>query len=174
VREDHRLPTRIVVDDLSNPLTTSAPSGVSAAYRSSRATRGARWRIVLGAAAILYCAFTLWARADAARTPNPTGASWTVDISSAGKDPVTALAFGPEAGLHLVQVPSENATLDERRRFSARIGAGKVYLMSLGWSELDVHTASPPGVPRMAFWAQSRFVQIFPVGSGVGIRTWWK
>jgi len=174
MREDHRLPTRIIVEDLSNPLTTSAHSGQSPAYRSSRATRGARWRVVLAAVAIVYCGFTLWNRADSARTPNPAAANWNVDISSAGHDPVTVLAFGPEAGLHLMKVPGDNATADERSRIQARVRAGKVYLVSLGRSELSVHTSSPPGVERMAFWAQARFVQIFPMRGGTGIRTSWK
>lgn len=175
MREDRRQQTRIVVDSLSHPLSRR-PDAVPLAHQSRRATLGRRLRVTLGAAMIACGAYALWhgARTLPAPPPPSRSASWNVELSSTGSNPVTALVFGREAGLHLVEVPGANGSLEERRRIPARIGAGNVYMVSLGWSPLNVHTVSPPGTPFMAFSAQARFVQLYASPNETGIRTSWR
>jgi hypothetical protein len=176
MREDHRQQTRIVVDGSSQPLSAPRSGAAPIAHQSRRETIGRRWRVALAAVMITCGAYVLLhgARTSLAPSPPPMSANWNVELSSTGSSPVTALVFGREAGLHLVEVPSANATAEERRRIPARIGAANVYMVSLGWSSLNVHTVSPPGAPYMAFTAQARFVQLYSSPSLTGIRTSWR
>jgi hypothetical protein len=175
MREDHRAPTRIVVDDQLYPLTEPADAG-PVADRSRRATIARRWRIALGAAMLAFSTYAVWHATRPALAPAlpPISANWDLELTSAGNSPVTALVFGREAGLHFVTVPGIDASAEERRRIPARIHAGNVYMVSLGWPQLNVHTASPPGAPRMAFMAQARFIRIFSASDGTGISTSWR
>ena len=91
---------------------------------------------------------------------------------SAGSRPVTALVFGEEAGVHLVTVPAADGSA-EPRRLPTRLAAGDVYMVSLGWDDLSVASASPKGSEPMRFGAQGRFVKLFKDGRQTGIRTWW-
>lgn len=106
----------------------------------------------------------------------PHEGAWSVDLNSAGLSPVTALVFGKEAGVHLVTVPAADGSA-EPRRLPTRLSAGDIYMVSLGWNDLSVTSASPKGSARMAFGAQGRFVKLFKdrraTGIATGIRTWW-
>ena len=101
------------------------------------------------------------------------GGSWSVELSAAGLEPVTALAYGREAGLHLVTVPGRDAPLEERRRLPVRLAAGNVYFVSLGRTGLTVHSESPSDSPRISLSAQSRFVTLFQSARVTGIATSW-
>jgi hypothetical protein len=102
-----------------------------------------------------------------------TGGVWNVELSSTGTEPVTALAFGREAGLHVVRVPGRNAPIEQRRSIPVRLAAGNVYLVSLGGAGLNLSSTSPAGAPHMAFTAQSRFVTLYQSPSETGVRTSW-
>lgn len=132
------------------------------------------WRTVLLASATLALAVALWPRASTANRHSDVAPRWNVELSSTSRHPVTALVFGREAGLHFVSVPGTDASGEERRRIPARLGAGDVYMMSLGWSPLQVHTSSPRGTAPMSFSARARFVTLFVEPRGTGIRTSWR
>jgi hypothetical protein len=132
------------------------------------------WRatVVLGAA--LSLAALRMTRHAAPDARPPVGGVWNVELSSAGTEPVTALAYGSEAGLHLVRVPGRNAPADERRRIPVRLSAGNVYLVSLGWHDLNLSTRSPAGAPPMRLTAHARFVTLFQSPGETGVRTSWR
>ena len=114
----------------------------------------------------------------ATRAPNTpiAGASpeWNIELSASGTEPVRALVFGEEAGIHLVSIPATGASIEDRRRVAARLAQGDVYLMSLGRSPLQVRTSGPPGVRGVTLSADARFVKLFQRPDRIGITTgWW-
>jgi hypothetical protein len=117
----------------------------------------------------------VWPRSRPTSQHGAAAASyWNLELSSAGTKPVTALVFGDEAGVHLVQLPGSGASAEERQRVPVRLGSGDVYMMSMGWSGLDVRTSSPAGSAPMSFGAQARFVKLFKSANGTGIQTSWR
>lgn len=147
----------------------SALQRLEGGNRSRRLRRNA-----LLATAVLGLAVAFWPRSSIATLPAGAAPRWNVELSSTGRHPVTALVFGKEAGVHLVSVPGTDATADERRRIPARLGNGDVYMVSLGWSPLEVHATSPRGTAPMSFAAQARFVRLFAEQRGTGISTSWR
>ena len=137
---------------------------------------GLRRRLLTLAAIIAALGAAAYLAAAAARSdPTPaTAASWDIEIASAGAHPVTAFVYGREAGLHLVRVPAASAPAAERRRVAARLGAGDVYLVSLGADPLTVETAAPAGAPPMRLGARSRFVTLSQKGGRTSVRTGWR
>jgi hypothetical protein len=114
----------------------------------------------------------------ATRAPDPpiAGASpaWNIELSASGTEPVRALVFGEEAGIHLVSIPATGAPVEDRRRVAARLAQGDVYLMSLGRSPLQVRTSSPAGIGGVTLSADARFVKLFQRPDRIGITTgWW-
>jgi hypothetical protein len=140
---------------------------------ATAARRPWRWLAIVCAGTAACLAVAFWPRAVTDKTPPRGAAIWNVELSSSGTSPVTALVFGEEAGVHLVRIPGADATAEERRRIPARLGAGNVYMVSLGRSGLDVRTTSPPGDSPMSFSAQARFVTLFKSRTATGIRTSW-
>lgn len=124
--------------------------------------------------AALIAAGYLAASAGGSHPIPATAANWDIEIASAGAHPVTAIVYGREAGLHIVRVPAASAPADERRRVAARLGAGDVYLVSLGRDPLAVETAAPAGAPPMRLGARSRFVKLSQHGGRTSVQTGWR
>ena len=105
-----------------------------------------------------------------------SAAPWNLELASTGTTAVRALVYGPEAGFHVITVPSRTASGEERRGVLARIGRGDVYLMSLGWSNIQVTTSRPPGdnTPLLSLAATGRMLRIFTNARGMGVRTSWR
>lgn len=174
MHEDDRAPNRSGYEESRRPWMDELPVDRSLLYTPIGGTSRRLWRAAFCAGTAFCLASALWTRTPVVATSRDVAATWNVELSSAGAHPVTALVFGKEAGVHLVSIPGTDATPEERRRIPARLAAGNVYMVSLGRSDLHVHTASPPGTPPMAFAAQARFVQLFKSKGGTGIRTSWR
>ncbi len=108
--------------------------------------------------------------------PSADPHTWTFDVTSSGNAPVRALAFGSDAGFHIISVPPQGAPDEERRAIQARLGQGDVYLVSLGWSNITVTTAAPPGVPDapIGLRATARMMRFYRTAAGTGVRTSWR
>jgi hypothetical protein len=120
----------------------------------------------------IVAAFAWWTRS----TTEPIGsaAQWDLQLASAGAQPVTALVFGREAGIHLVQLPAAGGSAELRRSIPVRLGQGSVYMVSLGRERLGISAASPPGAAPMQFVADGRFVKLLQTPEITGVRTgWW-
>jgi hypothetical protein len=175
MHEGDRSPNRTDYEAPPSRQWIDKPSASSPLLHSQRAKGHRRfWRAVLYVGTAICLSLAYWPRATASSPPASAGASWNVELTSTGAKPVTALVFGREAGVHLVRIPDASATPEERRRVPARLAAGDVYMVSLGWSQLDVHTSSPKGTAPMTFGAQARFVRLFKDTRGTGIRTSWR
>jgi hypothetical protein len=98
--------------------------------------------------------------------------SWNVEVTTTGSKPVTVIAYGREAGFHVVRVPADGSG-DPARVIPARIADAELHLISLGWSGLKVRTMSPAGVPRVVLDASSRSVTIYQTPTQTGVRTGW-
>jgi hypothetical protein len=152
------------------PLVPSAAPGLARPSRMSSLRRS----VFISAVSVALLVAMSWARSELfPGRAAAIAAPWDIDLTSAGAEPVTALVFGREAGVHLVRLPSGRDSRAVPRRVPASIGQGDVYMVSLGWSALDARSASPPGSPRMAFAAHGRFVKMFQRPSGTGISTYW-
>lgn len=135
---------------------------------------GLRRRRLLTVALCALAATTAWpTRPHQAAIPGPHP-EWNVELSSTGRTPVLALVYGPEAGVHVVRVPSGGMPAAERRRISARLARGDVYMMSLGTRGLQVDAKGPPGSNVIAMSATARFVKLYQRPDFTGISTgWW-
>ncbi|MCC7000694.1 MAG: hypothetical protein IT357_00960 [Gemmatimonadaceae bacterium] len=98
--------------------------------------------------------------------------SWNVEVTTTGAEPITVIAYGREAGFHVVRVPADGSG-DPARVIPARIADAELHLISLGWSGLKVRTMSPEGAPRVVLDASSRSVTIYQTPTQTGVRTGW-
>jgi hypothetical protein len=98
--------------------------------------------------------------------------SWNVEVTTRGAEPITVIAYGREAGFHVVRVPADGSG-DPARVIPARIADAELHLISLGWSGLKVRTMSPEGAPRVVLDASSRSVTIYQTPTQTGVRTGW-
>jgi len=106
-------------------------------------------------------------------TPGAPVPVWTIEMTSATDQPVTALVYGPEAGLHLFRVPGAS-DVTHPRTVPARLGQGELHAMSLGWSPLRLRASAPRGVRPMSWSSTSRTATAFQNADGIGVRTsWW-
>lgn len=101
---------------------------------------------------------------------------WTIEVMSNGARPVRALAYGREAGLHLITVQPKDAPAEDRRSVSARLGEDDVYLLSLGWSNLAVATSAPAGLRGgpIELAANARMLRFYRNETGTFVRTSWR
>jgi hypothetical protein len=136
-------------------------------------TRLSRRRTVLrriaGAALVLAVfAKVLWPVAGTLGTTDI--GPWDVRITSGGRGSVVVLAYGREAGVHLMRVPAASQTSEVSARLSAQIGESPLYLISLGRTPLEVSAIAPKAD---ASWkARGRIIQAFKDARGTGVRTW--
>ena len=83
-----------------------------AVARSGRAGVRTLWRPalwILGTVAVLVA----WPPSSAGRATS-TRATWDLEITADGDQPVTALVYGEGSGIHLLTVPAAGATAAER------------------------------------------------------------
>ena len=149
---------------------TAARDG-GAVRRRSRTKRALAYvavTLAIVAAGFLYVASRI-ATPLASTSGSPT---WNVEVTTTGSRPVTVIAYGREAGFHVVRVPADGSG-DPARVIPARIADAELHLLSLGWSGLKVRTMSPEGTPRTVLDASSRSVTIFQTPSQMGVRTGW-
>ena len=136
-----------------------------------RTLRGVALTIV----ALVSCLVVLWpSSVPLASTPEQQ--TWTIDVMSNGAHPVRALAYGREAGLHIITVPPKDAPIGDRRSVPARLGQGDVYLLSLGWSNLAVATSAPEGLRGgpIELTASARMLRFYRNATGTFVRTSWR
>ncbi|MEP6999865.1 MAG: hypothetical protein ABI969_05270 [bacterium] len=113
-----------------------------------------------------------WPVASETRANAGTGA-WDLELAADGSEPVTALVFGEETGIHLMTLPPSSANAPAARHLPVRVGVDDIHMISFGRAGLRVHTKSPPGGPPMSFSAQARVVTLFSNARGTGVRTGW-
>lgn len=124
--------------------------------------------LAVAAAAFVYIAGRI-ASPLATTSGSPT---WNVEVTTTGSRPVTVIAYGREAGFHVVRVPADGSG-DPARVIPARIADAELHLLSLGLSGLKVRTMSPEGTPRTVLDASSWTVTIFQTATHMGVRTGW-
>jgi len=133
--------------------------------------------LAYGALAVLTVSVAVGALASAFATPLipvPTASAptWSVELSSSSSHPVVALAYGPEAGLHIFRVPGTDAAAAPRV-ILARLAQGELHLMSLGWSGLRARAITPVGARPMSWSAEARTITAFQNTKGTGVSTSW-
>jgi hypothetical protein len=98
--------------------------------------------------------------------------TWSVEVSSTSSSSVLAFAYSRESGAHLLRVPGRVAE-QNRRVIPAKIAAGDLHLISLGWGQLDVRGRGPRGSHLKSYSATARPVTVFDHPDGTGVRTAW-
>ena len=135
------------------------------------ARRSRRRRVFVGAviAALSIGALikTVWPEREALGSTEV--GPWDIRINSGGARSVVVLAYGREAGLHLVRVPSSQGS-SPSGLLSAKVGPSALYLISLGRAPLEVSASAPSGQTRWK--ARGRVVKAFMDNRGTGVRTW--
>lgn len=124
--------------------------------------------IVVAALVLGLLVTALWPAADSLGTTEV--GPWNVSVRSGGSRSVMVLAYGKEAGLHLIRVPASDGKSGSRV-LTARLGEAPLYLVSLGRAPLEVSAMAPPG-KRQSWNARGRVVQAFKDERGTGVRTW--
>lgn len=156
--------------DVATP-DDSAPGSASRRAPRSRAKRVLAYAAVtVGIVAVALSYITSRIATPLASTSgSPT---WNVEVTTTGSRPVTVIAYGREAGFHVVRVPADGSG-DPARVIPARIADAELHLLSLGLSGLKVRTMSPEGTPRTVLDASSWTVTIFQTATHMGVRTGW-
>jgi hypothetical protein len=98
--------------------------------------------------------------------------TWSEEVSNISSSSILAFAYSRESGAHLRRVPGRNAE-QHRRVIPAKIAAGDLHLLSLGWGQLDVRGRGPRGSQLKAYSATARTVTVFDHPDGTGVRTAW-
>lgn len=98
---------------------------------------------------------------------------WNIEMESAGRGPLTALVYGPETGLHLVEVPAAGASAAEKRKMTAKLGKGHVRMISFGRSSLQIKATSPADAKGATLGARGRIITVYSDATGSGVRTGW-
>jgi hypothetical protein len=101
-----------------------------------------------------------------------TNPKWKVEVTNTSEHATLALAYHREHGFHLYRIPA-NASADDRRVLPMDLSHGELYLMSLGWGELDVRGRGPRGAEIQTFTAVSRTVRVFSHAQDTGVSTGW-
>ncbi|MBY0492470.1 MAG: hypothetical protein K2R93_21725 [Gemmatimonadaceae bacterium] len=101
-----------------------------------------------------------------------TNPKWKVELTTTSAQPTVAVAFHREHGLHLYRIPG-NASGDDRRILPFDMAHGELYLLSLGWGQLDVRGRGPRWAEIASFSAVGRTVRVFSHAMDTGIRTGW-
>jgi hypothetical protein len=128
--------------------------------------------LVIGAAGLLALrAIGGWI-AEPLAPDSAAAPTWNVEVSSTSTGSVLAFAYSRESGAHLLRVPGRNADRN-RRVIPARIAAGDLHVISLGWGQLDVRGRGPRGSRLKSYSATARAVTVFDRPDGTGVRTAW-
>ena len=95
---------------------------------------------------------------------------WDVRINSGSTRSVVVVAYGREAGLHLMRVPASSGRVSSSAMLSARIGESPLYMISLGRAPLEVSSIAPN--PVQSWKARGRVIKAFKDDRGTGVRAW--
>lgn len=152
------------------PLVAHASAGIPAP-RPIGARILAR-ALVLGAAGLLALrAIGGWIAEPLAPT-SAAAPTWSVEVSSTSASSTLAFAYSRESGAHILRVPGRGAD-QNRRVIPAKIAAGDLHVISLGWGQLDVRGRGPRGSRLKSYSATARAVTVFDHPDGTGVRTAW-
>lgn len=99
--------------------------------------------------------------------------AWMIELSATGNRSVTALIYGEEVGLQLVQVPSASEGQHTPRLIPARLAKGKVHIVSLGLSTLHARASAPKGAQPMSFVVKAPIITAFQNDKATGVRGGW-
>ena len=128
--------------------------------------------LVIGAASLLALrAIGGWI-AEPLAPATSAAPTWSVEVSSTSSSSVLAFAYSRESGAHLLRVPGRVAE-QNRRVIPARIAAGDLHLISLGWGQLDVRGRGPRASHLKSYGATARAITVFDHPDGAGVRTPW-
>ncbi len=128
--------------------------------------------IVLTSAVIAMSVVASYFASALSTIPIAAAPAWSVELSSSSSHSVLALAYGPEAGLHVIRVPAADA-VEEPRVIAARLAKGELHMISLGWSSIRARSSAPSGERAMSWSAESRSITAFQHKDGTGVRTSW-
>ena len=136
---------------------------------TKRSRRRSVMRRIAGAGLVLaVLAKVLWPAAGTLGTTEI--GPWDVRINSGGTRSVLVLAYGREAGLHLMRVPATSQTSGVSALLSAKVGESPLYLIALGRTPLEVSAVAPKA--EQSWKARGRVIQAFKDARGAGVRTW--
>lgn len=179
---DPRLRAATPLDEAFSRLGNSAHAPALAPSRWGGATPVARpMRARVAAYAMLSIASTLLAlRFVASLVATPLDAigaipapRWMVEVTTTGETPTTALVYGREVGVQLVEIPAASGTSAEHRIVPARLARGQVHFLSLGLTSLEIRAKAPGSAPRMSFAATGRVITAYQQDETIGVRTGW-
>jgi len=152
-------------DARGGPVVPATPASTPIA--SSRR----RWLTAPLAALVLLAA--LWLRSP---TLVPTGIApadrWDLQLTSAGSKAIPALVYGAHAGLHFVTLGPAPLLDDRRTIVPVALKDGDVWMISLGWSQIQVRSSAPPSHAPMSFGATGRIIRAYQHPTGTGVRVW--
>ena len=130
-----------------------------------------RWLAAPAAALVLLAA--LWLRSPALV---PTGLApadrWDLQLTSASAKPIRALVYGEHAGIHFVTLAPAPMLDDRRTIVPVALKDGDVWMISLGWSSIQVRSSAPSSHAPMSFGATGRIIRAYERPSGTGVRVW--
>ena len=99
--------------------------------------------------------------------------TWMVEVTTSGAKAGTALVYGSEVGMQLVQIPAGDGDASDARVVPARLAKGELHLVSLSLTSLRVYASAPHGVEPMSFFVTSHIITAFQTRRGTGVRTGW-
>ena len=114
----------------------------------------------------------LWSRNGARAPISPASARWNLQLASAGDKPIPALVYGRNTGFHLVTVEPRALGTERSTSIAGALSEGDVWMVSLGWSALDVRSSAPVGQRPMSFTASGRIIKAHQHRSGTGVLVW--
>jgi hypothetical protein len=128
--------------------------------------------VVVGAASLIALRVVAGWVAPTLQPVAYTNPKWKVEVTNTSEHETLALAYHRERGLHLYRIPA-SASADDRRILPFDLSHGELYLVSLGWGQLDVRGRGPRGGEIKSFTAVGRTVRVFSHAQDTGIRTGW-
>jgi hypothetical protein len=128
--------------------------------------------LVIGATGLLALRMIGGWMAEPLSPSSAAAPTWSVEVSSTSSSSILAFAYSRESGAHLLRVPGHSAE-ENRRVIPAKIAAGELHLISLGWGQLDVRGRGPRGSALKAYSATGRAVTVFDRPDGTGVSTTW-
>ena len=174
MENDRREKTDTPPRDRDHRAKWDAPGGpvVPASPASTPAVSSHRRGLWAPAAAVVLLA-ALWLRGPALV---PTGVApanrWDLQLTSASAKPIPALVYGEHAGIHFVTLAPAPLLEDRRTIVPVALKDGDVWMVSLGWSSIQVRSSAPSSHAPMSFGATGRIIQAYDRSSGTGVRVW--
>ena len=99
--------------------------------------------------------------------------AWMIEVTTTSSAPTTALLYGRDVGVQLVRVPPRRGSVNEPRLVPARLAKGEVHFVSLDFTPLHVHAASPKGAQVMSFDATGQIITAYHKPREIGVRVGW-